>query len=428
MANRLMELQDEITSGADQQTDDTGFDDDSDDEYSLAPSAQAESLAFARPISYRVPGSVPVVSQPGSMNAWAALAAMMLSWREHHSLSIEDALGTIGPEWVDRFKRNAGLPSEDKASFLAAAGLAANPPMKYAPEDWERALRENGPLWVTDDERAGKLFSPRGYLLLGINGTGRGRGTRVDVIDPHKGIQVRERLRDFVKRFVHPGAPRAYPRLQVLHLQQAAPNSNGTGNGSAPAVVSAPAQPPMPVTGPPPPVAAQSYYGARAFSPVEAIALGYEIAKDFAPSAGDITYDLEKLDGTRSPQDDPKWEKVGQWQRGVYHVRSGWLETVLGDEQSAEFDLEWSFNGHCVRDIRIKPTKTNDAWGWKLNVKQTIVARPDQDKTTPDAIAAVEVTFIYTHSHPVYEDKIFHETLIVYGNGTAWHSGKWTQG
>jgi hypothetical protein len=56
------------------------------------------------------------------------------------------------------------------------------------------------------------------------------------------------------------------------------------------------------------------------------------------------------------------------------------------------------------------------------------VARPDQDKAPPDAIAAVEVTFIYTHSHPVYEDKIFHETLIVYGNGTAWHSGKWTQG
>jgi hypothetical protein len=426
MTNRLMELQDEIKSSPGQEDDDTvGFDeDDSDDEYSLAPSAQAQSLASARPISYRVPGSVPVISQPGSMNAWAALAAMMLSWREHHSLSIEDALGTIGADWVDRFRRNAGLPSEDKASFLAAVGLAANPPMKYSAEDWERLLRENGPLWVTDDERPGKLFSPRAYLLLGINGTGRGRGTRVDVIDPLKGIQVRERLRDFLKRFVHPGAPQAYPRLQVLHLQQAAPNTNGSVT-PAPAVVAAPAQPTTTVAAAPP-AAAQSYY-ARAQSP-EAIALAYEIVKDFAPSAGDITYDLEKLDGTRSPQDDPKWEKVGQWQRGVFHVRSGWLETVLGDEQSAEFDLEWSFNGHCVRDIRIKPTKTNDAWGWKLNVKQTIVARPDQDKAPPDAIAAVEVTFIYTHSHPVYEDKIFHETLIVYGNGTAWHSGKWTQG
>jgi len=431
MANRLMQLQDEISSSPDEQQDETdGFEESDAESYGAAPSAQAESLALARPISYRVPGTVPVITQAGSMNAWATLAAMVLSWREHHSMSIEDALSRLGPDWVDRFHRNEGLPSEDKASFLAAAGIASNPPMKYTPEDWERLLRENGPLWITDDERAGKLFSPRGYLLLGIEGTGRGRGTRIDAIDPSKGIQVRERLRDFLKRFAHPGAPQAYPRLQVLHLQQAAPNRNGSR-----AVTPAYAPPQQPSPAPPPaptstPALAQSLYS-RAQGPevvVGAIALGYEVVKDFAPGTGDITYDLEKLDGTKAPQDDQRWVTPAGWNRGVLHVRSGVFETVLHDEQSAEFNVEWSYNGHCVRDIRIKPTNTNDAYGWKLNVKQTIVPRPDAEKPPPDAVAAVEVTFIYTHTSPVHADWIFHEMLILYGTGMAWHTGKWTQG
>jgi hypothetical protein len=349
------------------------------------------------------------------------MTAMLLSWREHQSMSIEDALARVGQEWVDRFHRNQGVPSEDKAALLAAVGLGGHPPMKWAAEDLERLLRENGPLWITDDERAGKLFSPRAYLLIGISGTGRGRGTRVDVIDPARGIQIRERVHEFLRRFVHPGAPRAYPRVQLLHLQQGAPTvSQNGGNGAVPVAPPPPAQP-----------AAQSYaYGQRYARPMggpaAAIGLGYTIAKDFAPSSGDISYDLYKLDGIKRPQDDAKWDSVGTWQRGKVHIRSGVLETVLGDEQSAEFDVEFSWNGHCVRDLVIKPTKTNDAYGWKLHVTQALVPRPDLDSPPPDAITAVEATFIYRHTHPVWSDAIYHETVVVYGNGKVWRSGRWT--
>jgi hypothetical protein len=194
---------------------------------------------------------------------------------------------------------------------------------------------------------------------------------------------------------------------------------------SPPVNVSSGAVPLAPV--PPAPDAAAASLYARAQGPELAIAgfeLGYNIAKDVLSEMGDITYDLEKLDGTKAPRDDQTFAGTGEWRRGVAHVRSGVMETRVGDEQSAEFDVEWSYNGHCVRDVRIKPTNTNPAFGWKLHVAETIVPRPDLEK--PD-VAAVEVTFIYRHSHRVWRDRIFHEQLILYGDGRYTHAGWWEQ-
>jgi hypothetical protein len=452
MANRLMQLEEEISSSPDEQQDETDGFGESVENYGAAPSAQAESLALARPISYRVPGTVPVVTQPGSMNAWAALTAMMLSWREHQSMSIEDALSRLGQDWVDRFHRNVGLPSEDKASLLAATGLAANPPMKYTPEDWERLLRENGPLWVTDDERAGKLFSPRGYLLLGIGGTGRGRGTRIDAIDPSKGIQLRERLRDFLKRFIHPGAPQAYPRLQVLHLQQSAPNTNGS-SGPAPVPRSEPAptaptptqmpqqpapQPPMaqqPVAQQP---ATQSYglaapqYGTALVAPAVAVAgagLTYSILKDALAGEGDIKWQLDQMRGVKYPLDDEQtYKNKGHWDakqvESEAYVENGFHVRVA----HAAFGVKFRFDGYSVGDVNLVRVRVTDQPGWGANITANIIPAPEAYLVKgKQPVAAVEVTFEYSFNRSIGQDIIYIDRLMLYGTGDWDQKGEWTQ-
>jgi hypothetical protein len=188
--------------------------------------SQAAALAAARPISYRVPGSVPLISQPNPLGGWAAALAMLISWREQHSLGIEEALGKLGQHYVDLLVRGAGLPASEKASLLAAAGVIANPPTRYTPEDWEMLLRESGPLWLTDDERAGRLFAMRSLIVVGISGSGS--EVSMDVINPASGRQMTKPLDEVIEKIARRRGSRGANRLQVLHLAQGAPNAPTT--------------------------------------------------------------------------------------------------------------------------------------------------------------------------------------------------------
>jgi hypothetical protein len=202
--------------------------------------SQASTIAASRPISYRVPGSVPLIAQPSPLGGWAAALAMLVSWREHQSIGIEAALEKLGRRYVDLLHRGAGLPASEKASLLAAAGVAPNPPMRYAPDNWEMLLRQNGPLWVTDDERAGQLFAVRSLIVVGISGSGR--DVKLDVINPATGRQTTQRLDAVIERIARRRGSRGARRLQVLHLAQGAPSGAAPTNGAAT---------PPPVTAPP---------------------------------------------------------------------------------------------------------------------------------------------------------------------------------
>ena len=216
--------------------------------------SQASTVAASRPISYRVPGSVPLITQPSPLGGWAAALAMLVSWREHQSMGIEAVLGKFGQRYVDLLHRGAGLPASEKASLLAAAGVVPNPPMRYTPDEWEMLLRQNGPLWITDDERTGRLFAVHSLILVGISGSGN--DVKVDVINPASGRQTTQRLDAVIERISRKRGSRGARRLQVLHLAQGAPNGGAGTNGAvapAPAVAvppndaaSAPAATPAP--------------------------------------------------------------------------------------------------------------------------------------------------------------------------------------
>src|SRR5213593_4304486 len=90
--------------------------------------AQALSRAPGRPVDYVVPGTVPAMKQPNTMACWASVTTMMMAWRRQDSISIEDAVASVGPRYVKSLKSNTGMSSDEKPVFLATAGLVAEWP------------------------------------------------------------------------------------------------------------------------------------------------------------------------------------------------------------------------------------------------------------------------------------------------------------
>lgn len=371
----------------------------------------ARALALQRPIRYRVPGSVPLVSQPGSMNCWAAMMTMLLSWRDGQSLGIEEALGRVGSQYEDFFRRNTGLPVSEKAGLLAAAGIAAEPPTRYSAEDLERMLRENGPLWVTYDDASARLFSLNARLVVGLNGTAHGRDVRVEVINPESGRQYSEKLRDFLKGFARVSRTRSYPRLQILHSGQPTPNASNGGGPLAGAPASAQAVPAAVAVAGPAIAGAGFLYG---------------VLKDIANNKGDVSWKLQSLDGAKYPKNDPSFHDKGPWQGPFKFQVKAAVENPFGDEESATFDVEYYRNGVAVGYVDVSVAGTNDAWLGSLDVTQTIRGLPD-DTAGGQEIGRLELRFTYVFDQPIFNQHIYRETITLYGDGRATTLKQWPQ-
>lgn len=107
---------------------------------------------------------------------WAAVIAMMLSWKNKKQYAdIEAALKEAGEEYVKIYTEDTGLMAKDKDALLKKLGIEP----KLDIQDFKEMgsitnfLDQHGPLWVTTDVDGsvdGK-FSPHARLLVGIDGT-----------------------------------------------------------------------------------------------------------------------------------------------------------------------------------------------------------------------------------------------------------------
>jgi hypothetical protein len=181
------------------------------------------SAMLSRSISYVVPGHVPPVAQATSMGCWATVATMMMSWRDNASYAVADAMSRIGTKWRKIYDGNTGLSGADKAPFLAASGLVAEPPANYTIERWESLLREYGPLWVTTNEGFGTPFSAvHARIVTGISGDGTPGGTTLSVVDPDGGRTYTENFQVFVNKYEDDVRNVATPRIQIVHWPRGA--------------------------------------------------------------------------------------------------------------------------------------------------------------------------------------------------------------
>ena len=141
---------------------------------------------------------------------------------------------------------------------------------------------------------------------------------------------------------------------------------------------------------------------------------------------GDIEWGLDQMKEAKYPWNQEKWG-AGIWTSNSVDFYQG-MDTVLGDEISAKFRINYKYNGHSVGYFVIDNINTEDAAFWGLKVTAKISPDPnayDIDGKRP--VAAVEVYWNYKFDHFYWGDKIYSGKIKFYGNGHFETSGNWTQ-
>ena len=197
-----------------------------------SPSTEKDKDFF----EYSVPGIVPIIGQTSNNTCWAAVASMLISWRDNTSYSIEEAMNLVGESYREKFDQDQGLSKEEKAAFLQVLGLEAAPPMNYSPRGLLNLLKQHGPIWITTDEDTSQQFSIHARILTGIAGNETKNGTMLSIIDPaYGGQQYEESYAEFGQKFeeeaLSSNATTAL-RIQVAYFSTTA-NSASEGNPAA---------------------------------------------------------------------------------------------------------------------------------------------------------------------------------------------------
>ena len=106
------------------------------------------------------------IKQTGSMDCWATVYTMMISWRDKTDYTIASALSNLPDEYSEYYAKNRGLPGGQENAFVENAGMTARPPAAYFLFGYVNMLRDHGPLWII----TGDGISSHAKLLIGIYG------------------------------------------------------------------------------------------------------------------------------------------------------------------------------------------------------------------------------------------------------------------
>jgi papain like cysteine protease AvrRpt2/transglycosylase-like protein with SLT domain len=180
--------------------------------------AKSSGVRSMTTMTYRVPGLVAPIRQPSGMTCWATVTTMMYGWRQQQSIPIETVMGQIGQKYLDKFRADQGLASDEKGAFLATAGLQPEPPMSYSIDGWMQNLRLYGPLWVTTDEDPSANFAIHARIIVAMTTDGTPDGTSFQIVDPATATEYHEDLKTFLRKYEEEAAtPGTTLRIQVVH-------------------------------------------------------------------------------------------------------------------------------------------------------------------------------------------------------------------
>jgi Papain-like cysteine protease AvrRpt2 len=164
--------------------------------YQCRASVAAEVVKRQGEVAAHSKGILQPLKQPANdPSCWAYVATMMYSWKQGQSASVNELLRKLGPSFQLIFDGKKGLGADEKAAFLSAMGLVAEPPQNYTAKGWADLIRRYGPLWVTTVE-PGATFS-HARIITGIFGDGSLDRTYVVVADPQDGELHTDSLRHF---------------------------------------------------------------------------------------------------------------------------------------------------------------------------------------------------------------------------------------
>jgi hypothetical protein len=148
--------------------------------------------------SFDVDPAVALLAQPSELTCWAAAGAMLISWRDRESMTIETALGRLGtPVWLQRFRNGEGLNLAQVSAFTRALGLRQERPASHLPRGILNLLRSHGPLWVIGDDAIADNRISHVVIVTGIRDADSPDIARVFLADPDGGRQRELSYADF---------------------------------------------------------------------------------------------------------------------------------------------------------------------------------------------------------------------------------------
>ena len=154
-------------------------------------------------MAIRVSQSVSPLKQPTSMSCWATVYAMLISWKNGHAMSIDEAVSLLGEPYKRYLKEDRGLPGGQELAFVKAAGLRADPPADYELSYFREQLAKKGPIWIT----TGNGLLSHARLLVGVYSLNNletrenYEKSTIEFIDPELGSYTYESALEFYGEF-----------------------------------------------------------------------------------------------------------------------------------------------------------------------------------------------------------------------------------
>jgi ABC-type bacteriocin/lantibiotic exporter with double-glycine peptidase domain len=132
----------------------------------------------------------PAVDQ-GIQNAcWLAGTTMLFEFKNQQSMSMDTVAANLGPPFSDPSLRTNGLPLNQVAALVSAAGFSTAPLMCLSATGWQDLINAHQPLMVIIDPTAGTGIMLHAVVVIGIDGDESGDGTNITFLDPN-GAQTR---------------------------------------------------------------------------------------------------------------------------------------------------------------------------------------------------------------------------------------------
>ena len=412
----------------------------------LAPAGAMSAYATAQAVQWSINwDDVDSIAQPTPESCWATSAAMLMGWRDQVSYSVDAIAKQCGKTTRD------GLDARTVESLGQSLGLTSAPPQSYTPDAFRTLIENNGPLWVGKLMTAG---SNSGHAVVVVGMYQDGNNHYLRIADPwdrpvgapgapgryvgshSSGSRYIMRYEDFQAEYEMAAT---YDAVNVLILTAGVPlgrtpntsitaapagfamqyaiahNSEGTATEEDAARTG-----PGTVNLAPPPERVARAMDAGAVATIAGVAL-----QQVMSNAGDVSWTTDQFRGLKHPNDTAP-ANPGPFVDAT-PISLNWpvLSDSYIDDISAFFRIDWQHNGKSIGNVRITNIGTNDAVGWSLAVRGTIM--DDNRLHPPHDCAGLRITLHYHFTHVIGSDQIAMCDIEIFGDGTHTKNCRWIQ-
>ena len=404
----------------------------------------AQGLAAPRALSeqsYSIHwDTVPYYPQQSEKSCWAAAAAMVVGWRD--GVENSDAEIAAKVPAIDAYRN--GLWPSDRHLLADVWNLVPEPPASYTIDAWRGLLESCGPLFL--DMTNSAATGGHAWVLVGMTSDGAADGSDTTMYLhnpwPSRG-KVKLSFADFLRFYEgRVGTEGATLECQIMHSASIPEGRRPAGAApfaltlmadveTAPAPGSESAE--FRLVPPPAPIVEQALgVTSRALVAPVIIAIAAAvvgaISSRLLSNEGDVSWELDQLNGLKHPNDVPPSPMPAASDGRVIRL-TDWpiVEAGIHGTTSAGFEIGWQYNGKSVGNIAISNVSTTDAVLWGLAVKAHIINDAIVYPRENPAFAAIKIRFEYRFSRTVGDDLIAIRDVHLFGNGAYNIDGHWEQ-